>query len=68
MEQHQITMTGTIKNPDTAMFTGPTGCVDYIIIIFIVCLTLRWNKKYLANGWIRHDENVWLIEPKDRLY
>ena len=38
---------------------------DYIIII---CSTLRWNKTYHAKGWIRHDDNVSLIEPKDKLY
>ena len=38
---------------------------DYIIII---CPTLRWNKTYHTKGWIRHNGNVWLIEPKDKLY
>ena len=38
---------------------------DYIIII---CLTLRWNKTYHAKAWIKHDDKVWLIEPKDKLY
>ena len=68
--------------PHAAIFTGPTGCgkshfvldliekkcskhFDYIIII---CQTLRWNKTYHAKGWIRHDDNVWLIEPKYKLY
>ena len=75
-------MTLYIKEPHTVIFTGPTGCgkrhlvldliekeyskhFDYIIII---CPTLRWNKTYHAKGWIKHDDKVWLIEPKDRLY
>ena len=38
---------------------------DYIIII---CPTLRWNKTYHSKDWIKFDDRVWLIEPKDRLY
>ena len=75
-------MTRHIKYPHTTIFTGPTGCgksdlvlglikkgyskhFDYIIIIFP---TLRWNKTYHTKGWIRHDDNIWLIEPTGRLY
>ena len=71
-----------IKEPHTTIFTGPTGCrkthlvldliekeynkhFDYIIII---CPTLRWNKTYHSRDWIKNDDKVWLIEPKDRLY
>ena len=38
---------------------------DYIIII---CPTLRWNKTYHSKDWIKNDDKVWLIEPKDKLY
>ena len=38
---------------------------DYIIII---CPTLRWNKTYHAKEWIKHDDKVWLTEPKDKPY
>ena len=38
---------------------------DCIIIIYF---TLRWNNKYLNKGWIRHDDNVWLTEPKGKPY
>ena len=75
-------MTAYIKEPHTTIFTGPTGCgkthlvlhltekeynkhFDYIIII---CSTLRWNKTYHSRDWIKNDDKVWLIEPKDRLY
>ena len=75
-------MTDYIKEPRTTTFTGPTGCgkthpvldlieneynkhFDYIIII---CPTLRWNKTYHSRGWIKNDDKVWLIEPKDKLY
>ena len=75
-------MTGYIKEPHTTTFTGPTGCekihlvlrliekdykihFDYIIII---CPTLRWNKTYHSKDWIKNDDKVWLVEPKDRLY
>ena len=38
---------------------------DYIIIIF---LTLKWNKTYHAKAWIRHNDKVWVMEPKEKLY
>ena len=74
-------MTFYIKEPYTAIFTGSTGCgkrhvvsdliekkynkhYDYIIII---CPTLPWNKTYHTKGRIKHDDKVWLIEPKDQL-
>ena len=75
-------MTGYIKKPHTAIFTGQTGCgkthlvleliekeykkhFDFIVII---CLTLRDNATYLSRKWIKTDDNVWLVDPKDNLY
>ena len=75
-------MTGYIKGPHTSIFIGQTGCskthlvldlienqynnhFDYIVII---CPTIRWNKTYHSKNWIKNDDKVWLIEPKDRLY
>ena len=76
-------MTGHIKKPHTAIFIGQTGCekthlaldligkeynkhFDYIIII---CPALRENNKtYHAKEWIKNDDNVWLVDPKDNLY
>ena len=74
-------MTDYIKEPHTTIFTGPTRCgkthlvldliekeynkhFDYIIII---CPTLRWNKTYDVRDWIKNDDKVWLIVPKDKL-
>ena len=67
-------MTDYVKDPHTTIFTGPTDCgkthlvldliekeynkhFDYIIII---CPTLC--------DWIKNNDKVWLIEPKDKLY
>ena len=75
-------MTNYTKDSHAAIFTDPTGCgksnlfldliekeynknVDYIMII---CPTLRLNKTYHTKGWIRHDDNVWLIESNYKLY
>ena len=75
-------MTEYIKEPYTAIFTGQTKCrktdlvldlienqynkhFDYIIII---CPTLRWNKTYHSKDWLKNDDKVWLIEPKDKPY
>ena len=75
-------MTGYIKKPHTAIFTGQTGCgkthivleliekeckkhFDFIVIIYP---TLRDNATYLSRKWIKTDDNVWLVDPKDNLY
>ena len=38
---------------------------DYIIII---CPTLRENSTYHAKEWIKNDDKVWLVDPKNNLY
>ena len=74
-------MTGYIKKPHTAIFIGQTGCgkthlvleliekeynkhFDYITFIY---RTLRENDTYHAKEWIKNDDNVWLVDPKDHL-
>ena len=70
-----------IKEPHTSISIGQTGCgkthlvleliekefkhFDYIVII---CPTLRENKTHHAKGWIKNDDKVWLVDPKDNLY
>ena len=71
-----------IKKPHTAIFIGQTGCgkthlvlelaqkecnkhFDYIVII---CPTLRENATYHAKEWIKNDDKVRLVDPKDNLY
>ena len=72
-----------IKEPHTSIFISQTGCgkthfvleliekeykkhFDYIIII---CQTLRENNSiYHAKKWIKNDDKVWLVYPKDNLY
>ena len=71
-----------IKRPHTSIVIGQTECgkthlvlelienqynkhFDYIVII---CPTLRENKTYHAMGWIKNDDKVWLVDPKDNLY
>ena len=38
---------------------------DYIVVI---CPTLRINKTCHVRDWIKNEDRVWLIEPKDNLY
>ena len=38
---------------------------DYIVII---CPTLQENDTYHAKEWIKNDDKVWLVDPKDNLY
>ena len=71
-----------IKHPHTAIFTGPTGVRKTHLVldmigtqynkhfdkIIILCPTVRWNKTYIGRSWVIKDENVWLVEPKDKLF
>ena len=71
-----------IKHPHTTIFTSPTGVGKTHLVldmigtqynkhfdkIIILCPTLRWNKTYIGRSWVIKDENVWLVEPKDKLY
>ena len=34
----------------------------------IICPTLRENSTYHAKEWIKNDDNVWLVDPKDNIY
>ena len=76
-------MAGYIKKLHPSIFIGQTGCgkthlaldliekeynktFEYIVII---CSTLRENHKtYHAKEWIKNDDNVWLVDPKDNFY
>ena len=76
-------MTGYIKKTHTSIFIGQKGCAkthlvleliekeynkhfDYIVTI---CSILRENNKaYHAKEWIKNDDKVWLVDPKDNLY
>ena len=75
-------MSSNTKKPHTSIFIGQTGWgkthlvleliekeyskhFDYIVII---CPTLRENDTYHAKAWIKNDDNVWLVDPKDNFY
>ena len=71
-----------VKEPHTAIFSGPTGCgktktvLDLIENqynkhfenIVILCPTLRWNDTYLKRLWIWEDDYVFCLEPRGRLF
>ena len=75
-------MTGYTIEPHTAIFTGQTKCGktyrDLELIekecnkhfhyIVITCPTLWQNSSYHAEEWIENDDNVWLVDPKGKLY
>ena len=75
-------MTGYIKEPHTPIFIGQTGrgkthlvleliekeYNEYFDFIIIICPTLRENSTYHAKEWIKNDDKVWLVDPKDKLY
>ena len=39
-----------------------------LLYIIIICPTLQWNETYQAIDWMKHSDNVWLIEPKGKLH
>ena len=71
-----------IKTPHTAIFSGLMGVgkthtvLDLIEThydkhfdkIIIICPTVRRNKTYLGRSWVVTDRNIWLVEPKKKLY
>ena len=75
-------MTGYIQKPHTAIFTDHTGSGKTHLVLeliekeynrhfdFIVIIgqTIRENSTYHAKEWIKTDDIVWLVDPKDNLY
>ena len=71
-----------IKKPHTPIFIGQTGCGKthlvfelienhynkYFNYTVIICPTLPENATYHAKEWIKNDDKVWLVDPKDNLY
>ena len=71
-----------VKQPHTAIFSGPTSCgktqrvLDLIEKeykhhfenIVILCPTVRWNKTYLERSWVWKDDYVFVFEPKRNLF
>ena len=73
-------MTGYFKERHRSIFSDQIGWdkmhlvlelieKEYIDYIVIICPTLREdNKTYHAKEWIKNDDNIWLVDPKDNLY
>lgn len=71
-----------VKDPHTAIFSGPTSCgktqrvLDLIQSeykgnfdnIVILCPTLHWNETYLERPWVWKDNYVFVFEPKGNLF
>ena len=74
-------MTGYIKKPHASIFIGETGWGQTHLVldliekqynnhfdyIFISCPTMRKNDIYHSTEWIKNDDSVWLVDPKDNL-
>ena len=71
-----------VQEPHTALFNGPTNSGktkkvlnlieqeyrDHFDHIIIICPTIRWNETYRTTPWIRSDDRIFIIEPKDKLF
>lgn len=75
-------MTTYVKQPHTAIFSGPTSCGKTQLVldliegpyrhhfqnIIILCPTLRWNRTYLDRPWVWSDDFVFVFEPHGNLF
>ena len=72
-------MTNYVKEPQTAIFSGPKGCwkiqkvleheyKHHFDNIVILCPSLRWNKTYLGRSWIWRNDFVFCFEPRGNLF
>ena len=43
-------------------------CKKHFDFIIIICPTLQENDTYHAKEWIKNDDKVWFVDPKDSLY
>ena len=71
-----------VQEPHTALFSAPTNSgktkkvlnlikqeyIDHFENIIILCPTIRWNETYRTTPWIRSDDGIFIIEPKDKLF
>ena len=71
-----------VQKPHTALFSGPTNSGktkkvlniieqeyrDHFERIIIICPAIRWNETYRTTPWIRSDDRIFIIEPKDMLF
>ena len=68
--------------PHSAIICGQTGCGKTVFIldlleqqyrgvfehIVIICPTLEYNKAYRERSWIKSDDEVYIVDPHDRLH
>ena len=74
----KIKMINLVKEPCTAIFTGPTGCSKIKLMldllqneyrhhfenIVILCPILKWNETYQKRKFLWEDDYIFLIDPK----
>ena len=78
----QSTKLPSFAQPHSAIICGQTGCGNTVFIldlleqqyrgvfehIVIICLTLEYNKAYRERSWIRSDNEVYIVNPHERLH
>ena len=72
----------SLRQPHSAIICGQTGCGKTVFIldllerqyrgvfehIVIICPTLEYNQAYRERSWIKSDDEVYIIDPHDRLH
>ena len=78
----QFTKLPSFAQPHSAIICGQTGCGKTVFIldlleqqyrgvfkhIVIICPTLEYNKAYRERSWIKSDDEVYIVDPHDRLH
>ena len=71
-----------VKQPHTAIFSGPTSCgktqrvldliekeyKQHFENIVILCPTIQWNQTYLERSWVWSEDYVFCFDPKKNLF
>ena len=56
-----------VEKPQLVLDLLETYYLNHYEYIIILCSTLRHNRTYIDRVWIKTDQDIWLVEPKEKL-